>query len=162
MNSRIRLAMTFTLALAVLQASAFAQAAAESALLNAGSSAATAKAGSALNSALDKGSKQLAGRVQRQMLQPAPRKMSQGRARPVPTSPAKGAAVGEGTTPAQGPVIASIQGAVTSCAPTDRTASQPESKTAAESAQTNRSGQDCASKPVPQKYQSVITLSFSK
>ena len=65
MNRRILLGMTFTLAL-VVPACALAQAAAESALVKAGSAAVTAKTGSALNSALDRSSKQLAGRVQRQ------------------------------------------------------------------------------------------------
>lgn len=162
MNRRILLAMAFTLALVVLRASAFAQAAAESVLLGAGSATATVKAGSALNSALNQNSKQLAGRVQRQMLQPAPGKMSQAGAGPVSTSPVKGAAVRAGTTPAQGALVASIQGAATSCAPTKQTASTPGSEAAAESAQTNCSGQHSAGKPVPQKYESVITLSFPK
>ncbi len=162
MNRRILMGVTFTVALVVLPASAFAQAAAEAALVKAGTSAATAKAGSALGSTLDKANKQLAGRVQRQVSQPAPGKTSPGRARSVSTSPAKGTVVQEGTTPAQGPVIASIQGGMTSCTPTPQPASTPENKTAAEPAQANRSDQDCASKPKPQKYKSVITLSFSK
>jgi hypothetical protein len=166
MNRRILLAITFTLALVFLRASAFAQAAAESVLLGAGSATATVKAGSALssalNSALNQNSKQLAGHVQRQVLQPAPGKMSQAGARPVSTSPVKGAAVRAGTTPAQGALVASIQGAATSCAPTKQTASTPGSETAAESAQTNCSGEHSAGKPVPQKYKSVITLSFPK
>jgi len=161
MNRRILFGMTFALALVVPDC-AMAQAAAETALVKAGSAAATAKAGSALNSALDRSSKQLAGRVQRQVAQPAPGKTSRVEARPVSTSPAQGTAVGAGTAPAQGPVIASIQGAETGCAPRDRTASTPGSKTATESAQTERSGQDCAGKPAPLKNKSVITLSFSK
>lgn len=162
MNRRILLGMTFTLALTVLQAGAFAQAAAEAALLKAGSAAATAKAGSALNSALDRSSKQLAGRVQRQVSPPVRGKKSQVEARSVSATPAPATAAREGTPPGQDPVIASIQGAGTSCAPTDPAASAPGSKTAAEPAQTNRSGRDCAGKPAPQKYKSVITLSFSK
>ena len=162
MSSRILLGMTFILVLVVLRASAFGQAAAESVLLNSGSAATTVKAGSALNSALNQGSKQLAGRVQRQVVPPAPGKMSQVGARQVSTSPVKGTVVRADTTPAQGAMITSIQGAVTSCAPTHETPSTPGSKTAAESAQTNCSGQDSASKPAPQKYKSVITLSFPK
>jgi hypothetical protein len=171
MNRRILLAMTLTLALVVLRASAFAQAAAESVLLGAGSATATVKAGSALssalNSALNQNSKQLAGHVQRQMLQPTPGKMSQAGARPVSMSPVKATAVRAGTTPAQGALIASIQGAVTQdavtgCAPTKQVASTPGSETAAESAQTNCSGEHSAGQPVPQKYKSVITVSFPK
>jgi hypothetical protein len=162
MHRRILLGMTFTLAFAVVQASAFAQAAAEAGLLNAGSSTATVKAGTRLNSAMNQGSKQLAGRVQGQVSQPAPGRMSQVGTRPVSTSPAKSTAASEGAAQAQGAVIASIQGAESSCAPGSRTASTPESKTAAESAQTTCSGPDPASKPAPQKNKSVITLSFSK
>ena len=160
MNKRILLGMALILALAVLQASAFAQAAAESALLGASSATATVKAGSALGSALNRATKQLAGRVQQQTLQPAPGKTSQSGTRPVSTSPVKGAAPPSGTTPAQGDMIASIQGAGTRCVPTNQTASTPGSKT--ESAQTNCSGQGSASQPVPQKYKSVITLSIPK
>jgi hypothetical protein len=160
MTRRVLLGMTFALALAALPASAFAQAAAESVLLNGASAAATAKFGSQLGSALNQSSKQLAGRVQQ--IQPAPGKASPVGARPVSKSPVQGTAVRAGATPAQGPMIASIQGAATRCAPTNQTASTPESKTAVESAQTNCSGRSAASKSAPQKYKSVITLSLPK
>jgi len=164
MNRRILLGMTFTLALAVLHASAFGQAAAESVLLNSGAASATVKAGSALSSATNQASKQLAGRVQQQVSHPALGKTSPGGSQPVSTSPVKGTAVPSGTTPAQGPVIASIQGGgastVPSCAPANQTPPASGSKTAAGSAQTNC--QDSAIKPAPQKYKSVITLSFPK
>jgi hypothetical protein len=164
MDRRILL-VTFTLALAVLRTSAFAQAAAESVLLNSGS--ATVKAGSALHSATNQASKQLAGRIPRQALPPAPGKMSQVGVPPASTSPVKNAVARADTTPAQGAMITSIQGAVTqgavtNCAPTRPTASTPGSQTNAESAQTNCSRQDSPSKPVPQKYKSVITLSLPK
>jgi hypothetical protein len=162
MKTRILVGMTLTLALVVLQASAFGQAAAESVLLNSGSAAATAKAGSALGSALNRGSKQLAGRVPQPVAQPAPGKTSPGTTRPASTSPLQGTAVREGTTPAQGPVISSIQGAVPSRAAANQRASTPGSKTDAGSAQTKSSGQDSARKPAPQKYKSEITLSFPK
>jgi hypothetical protein len=162
MNRRILLGMIFTLALVVLQASAFGQAAAESVLLNSGSAAATTKAGSALGSALNHGSKQLAGRVPQQVAQPAPGQTSPGTARPASTSLLQGTAVREGTTPSQGPVISSIQGAVPSRAPANQRASTPGNKTAAGSAQTKPSGPDSARKPAPQKYKSEITLSFPK
>ncbi|HYU46601.1 MAG TPA: hypothetical protein VEK84_10550 [Terriglobales bacterium] len=161
MNGCILVEMTFTLALAALPASAFAQAAAESVLLGGASSAATVKAGSQLNSALNQGSKQLAGRVQQQM-QPAPGKIAPVGAGAVSKSPVKGIAVRAGATPAPGPVIASIQGAATHCAPTNHTTSMPGSKTHAESAQTNCSGQSSASESAPQKYKPVITLSLQK
>ena len=54
----------------------------ESALLGADSSTATVKAGSVLNSIFNQSSKQLAGHVQRQVLQPTPGKISHVGARP--------------------------------------------------------------------------------
>jgi cytochrome c biogenesis protein CcdA len=161
MKRRILLGMTFTLALAGLPASAFAQAAAESVLLNGASAGATAKFGSQLGSALNQSSKQLAGRVQQQM-QPAPGKVSPGRVQSIPKSPVKGTAVGAAATPGQGPMIASIQGAATRCAPINQSGSTPGSKTSTESGQTNCSGQGSATKSAPQKYKSVITLSLPK
>jgi hypothetical protein len=160
MTRRVLLGLTFTLAFVVLQASALGQAAAESVLLNSGSAAATAKAGSALGSALTHGSKQLAGRVPQQVAQPARGRTSPGTARPASTSPLQGTAVREVTTPAQGPVISSIQGAAPSRAPANQRASTPGNKTTAVSAQTKP--QDSASKPSPRKYKSEITLSFPK
>jgi hypothetical protein len=160
MNKRILLGMAFTLALAVLPASAFAQAAAESVLLGGASAAATAKFGSQLNSALNQGSKQLAGHVQQ--IQPASGKASPVGARPVSKSLVEGTAVRTTGTPAQGSLIASIQGSVPRCAPTNQTPLTTGSKTAPESAQTNCSGQSSASKSASQKYKSVITLSLQK
>jgi hypothetical protein len=161
MTRCILLGMTFTLALASLPASAFAQAAAESVLLNGASAAATAKFGSQLGSALNQSGKQLAGRVQQQ-IHPAPGKVLPAGAQPVSKSPVQDTAVPAGATPAQGPMIASIQGAATRCAPTRQPASAAEGKTVAEAAQTNCSGKNSASKSEPQKYKSVINLSLPK
>jgi cytochrome c biogenesis protein CcdA len=161
MKRRILLGMTFTLVLAAFPTSVFGQAAAESVLLNGASAGATAKFGSQLGSALNQSSKQLAGRVQQQ-IRPAPGKGSPAGARPISKSPVQGAAVRAGATPAQGPIIASIQGAATRCAPTNQTASTAEGKTVAESARTSCAGQNSASKSAPQKYKPVITLSLQK
>jgi hypothetical protein len=161
MNRRILLGMTFTLALAGLPMPAFAQAAAESVLLNGASAGATAKFGSQLGSALNQSSKQLAGSVQQQ-IHPAPGKVSPAGARPVSKSPVQGTAVRAGATPAQGPMIASIQGAATRCAPTNQTASTAQGKPATESAQATCSGQSSSSKSASQKYKPVITLSLQK
>ncbi len=136
---------------------AFAQAAAESVLLNANSAAATVKAGSAMGSAFDQSVKQLAGRVPKPTSQPVP---SQTGGRPI--IPIKSPAVRGGTPPAQGPTIASIQGSPASCASSSQPASTPGSKTAAESARTNCGGPDSASHVASQKSKSVITLSFPK
>jgi hypothetical protein len=157
MNRRILWGLSLTLALSLVRIPTFAQAVAESVLLGAGSSTATVKAGSALNSALNQGSKQLAGSVQRQVLRPvAPGKKLYLGAGKVSTSTVKST-----TTPAQGAVIASIQGAVISCAPTSPTVSTAGSNSATKLSQKNCSGQP-ASVPAPQKYNSVITLSFPK
>jgi hypothetical protein len=152
MNRLVLVAMTFIVTLVVLQASAFAQAAAESVLLNGASSAATVKAGSHLGSALNQSSKQLAGRVEQQT-QPTAGSVSPGRIKPVPKGSAKG------TAPGPGPVIASIQGAATHCASTSQTASTPGSSI--ESATTNCKGQNGGTRAT-QNYKSVITLSLQK
>lgn len=160
MDRRILSGITLTLALAVPHSTACAQAAAESVMLNAGSSTATVKAGSKLGSALNRADKQLAERV-RQTVQPAPGKTSPGGTQPVSVSPVKDTAVRSGATPPQGSMIASIQGTVTRCGPTNQTASTQGNKTAAGAPETNCSGQDSASKSA-QKYKSVITLASPK
>jgi hypothetical protein len=160
MNHRIFLGLVLTLVLAVLPARALAQAAAETAILKGGSAAATAKTGSALSSTLNQGNKKLAERVQRSVSQPAALgKKPQVEVRTAAPTPAPTPAA-PGTAPGQGPVIASIQGGDSRCAPADQTAAAPESKTAA--APAPRSGQECAAKAAPQRSQSVITVSFSK
>ena len=153
--NRVLRGLTITLLFTLVRIPSFAQAVAESVLLGAGSSTATVKAGSALNSALNRGSKQVAGRVQRQMLQPAPpgQKSHLG-AVTISRHPVKATAA-----PTHGTVISSIQGGVTGCALASQTASAAGSTT--EPSPTNCSGQP-ASEPAPQKYKSVITLSFPK
>jgi len=151
--NRVLWGLTLTLVLTLVCIPTFAQAGAESVLLGAGSSTATVKAGSALNSR----QKQLAGRVQRHTVQTVPsERMPHSAVGKISTGILKSTA-----TPAHGAVIASIQGAVISCAPGRQTASAAGSKTATEPSQTNCSGQP-ASETAPQKYKSVITLSFPK
>ena len=143
------------LALVFSQGSAFGQAAAESALLNANSATTAAKAGSALGSALSRVNKQLAGQVS-EVSHPALGVTSPGKQ---PTSVAQDSAGRPGTTPASGALITSIDGAAsTSCVPTNPPPATPD-KTTVVSAQTN-CGNHSASKPAPQKYKSVITVSF--
>ena len=69
MNKRALLLMTLGVAWGP-HISALAQAAAESALTNALSSSSTVKAGSELNRALDRGSRQLSGRIQERTSSP--------------------------------------------------------------------------------------------
>ncbi len=161
MKRRVLVGMVLPLSLAFLQPSAFAQAAAESVLLNANSAAATAKAGSALGSTLNRAGKQIGERVQ-QTVQPAPERVSQAGARPVSTIVFKSPATSGGTAQAEGPMIASVQGAAPTCASTSQPASMPGSKTAAESAQPICSAQNSSITSAPQKYKSVVTVSFPK
>jgi hypothetical protein len=153
-------ALTFTLALTVLQTSAFAQAAGETVLLNSGSAAATAKAGKSFKAGSDRIGKQLAGRLERQTSPPV-RKTTTVTTHAASPSEVQGKASDESTTSAHGPMIASIQGAQTSCTPTPQTDAKPESQTAAAPAQTDCNGQG-PRKPASQERPSVITLSFSK
>jgi len=80
--------------------------------------------------------------------------------RPGSKLPVKGTAVRDGTVPAQGAVIASAQGAATSCASASQPASTSGSKAATESAQTNRGGRDSVDQVASQKSKAGITLSF--
>ena len=158
MKPRIFCTLTLTLALAFLGPCAFAQAAAESVLLNGSTGTATVKAGSALGSVFNQSMQKIAG----QLPQPASGKTSQVHARAVPTTSHKTAVAYPRTTPAQGPIISSIQGVGTTCASTHPPASTRESKAAAETASTNCTGPDSSAPSSPDKYKSVITLSISK
>jgi hypothetical protein len=158
MNKRILVGMALTVALAFLDSSAFGQAAAEAALLGASTATGTVKAGSALGSALNQATKQLAGRVQQETSHPALGKMSQPGTRTVSRVPVKGTAVPSRTTPAQGSMIASIQGAGNRRVPPSPAASTPGNK--AEAAQTNGK-EDSAAQPASQK-KSVINLPIPK
>ena len=148
---------TLTLVLVFLGRCAFAQAAAESVLLNGSTSTATVKAGSALGSVLNQSMQKIAGKLP----QPAPGKKTQVPARSVPTTPHKAAAAYTRTAPAPGPMISSIQG-VGTCASAHPAASTAESKAAAETVSTNCTGPGSSSQSSPDKYKSVITLSISK
>lgn len=158
MKPRIFCTLTLTLALAFPGPCAFAQAAAESVLLNGSTGTATVKAGSALGSVFNQSMRKIAG----QRPQPASRKTSQVHARALPTTSHQAAVAYPRLTPAQGPMISSIQGVGTTCASTHPPASTPESKAAAETASTNCAGPDSSAPSSPDKYKSVITLSISK
>lgn len=169
MNRRMLLGMAFTLALAFPWASAFAQAAAETVLLTGSSAAAGVKGGSALGSAMSRATSHIAASIPQPGAQsatqitPTGTRQSQSAATPVETSTFIGG------TPPDGPVIASIQGAATSCVANSQpasTGSQPAStttsKTVPEAAVPNCAGPTSASQPAPQKYRSVITLPSPK
>lgn len=120
-----------TFALALCPASASAQAAAESVLLNAHSAAVTANAGSALGSALNRATAQIGGKIQ-QVSPAASGKIVHVQPKPTKTA-AKSAAVAPSTPTAQGPMITSISGAQTKRTP---------------------------AKPENEKYKSSVTVSF--
>src|SRR5262249_50107590 len=108
MHRRILLGIALTLGFATsLPASS--QATAESVMLGAGSSTAAVKAGSALNSALNQSSKQLAGRVQQQMLRPPQTKASQRGKNLLPKN--QTARTETRSMPQPGELIVSMQGA---------------------------------------------------
>jgi len=135
--------------------SAFGQAAAESVLLNANSATTAAKAGSALGSALSRVNKQLAGQVS-EVSHPALGVTSQAKQ---PVRAAQDSAERPGTTPASGALITSIDGAAsTGCVPANPPPATPD-KAAVVSAQTNCNNHS-ASQPAPQRYKSVVTISF--
>ena len=162
MKRRVLVGMALPLSLAFLQPPAFAQAAAESALLNANSAAATVKAGSALGSALNRAGKQIGERVQ-QTVHPEPGGVSQAGVRPGLAIPVKDPATSTGTTQAEGPMITSVQGTAPGCSSASQPASTPGSKTVPESAAQPICGaQNSAGTPAPQKYKSVVTVSFAK
>lgn len=151
---------TLTLALVFLGQCAFAQAAAESVLLNGSTGTATVKAGSALGSVLNQSMQKIAG----QLPPPAPGKTPQVPARSVPTTPHKAAAAAAyaRTAHAQGPMISSIQGVGTTCASAHPLASTPVGKAAPETVSTNCTRADSSAQSSSDKYKSVITLSISK
>jgi len=150
--------MVLSLAMAFSRTSAFAQAAAESVLLNANSAATTAKAGSALGSALNRVNRQLGGQVQ-EVTHPALGATSPGEPRPGQT-PIKDTMVRPGTTPAPGNLITSINGAVaTNCVPTTPPSSTSDKTPVVPAADCTKSS---TSRPETQKYKSVVTVSFPK
>jgi hypothetical protein len=151
--NRTILTLLVALALAATPTGALAQAAAETVLLNAHSAATTVKAGSALGSALNRATRQLAGQVSLATPTAAStatsEKLQQGSAMPAETS------AYSSTTPASGPLVTSIAGASrTSCALTDAPPST-DKKSAAPTAPPS-----CAVNPPPQKYKSQVTVSF--
>lgn len=134
------------------------QAIAESVMLGAGSSTATVKAGSALGSALNQSSKQLAGRVQQQVSRPAQTKKQTGRNLVLKNQTART----ETRSVAQpGAMIVSIQGAQSSCLPTKEETTTGQAKVAAEVSPTKCSS-NASVRPESQKYNSVVTLSSPK
>lgn len=149
MSRVVLLGTVVTLVLAMLPSSAFCQAAAESVLLNGASSSSAVKASSTLNSVLNGASKRLAGRIP-QMPQARPSEVRP-QARMIETKNAAG------SISQPGGMIASVQGAVASCAPSTVSSRSTGDKANTESAPANC--QRVSVTPAPQgKYKSVIIL----
>jgi hypothetical protein len=157
MNRYLPLGLTLAVALALAPASAFAQAAAESVLLNANSAAATVKGASALGSALNRATRQLAGTVQ-QVSSPVAGKTAQAVPRPVSTRPPKATAIAAGST-ATGPMITSINGAVPNCSQVSPPRSTPDHAVAI-SAPPACAVASSSNPARVQEYKSVVTVTF--
>jgi len=152
--NRTALGIILTLVLiSSLSLPAFAQAIAESVMLSAGSATGTVKAGSALSSAFNQSSKQLAGRVEQHVLRPPQIKTQTGRN----LIPKDKTARAETRT---GAMIVSIQGAEPICSLTKEQTATPQGKGA--DAYPTRCSSNVSVKPESRKYSSVVTLSRPK
>jgi hypothetical protein len=142
------LGISLTMGLTTCSLPASSQAISESVMLGAGSSTVTAKAGSALSSALNQSSKQLAGHVQQQI------------SRPSQTKAAKNQTVRTETRSLSQPgtMIVSIQGAEPNCSLTKEQAAKPQGKASAE-VYPKKCSSNASPKPESQKYNAVVTLS---
>lgn len=155
MNRCLPLGLALAAALVLAPASAFAQAAAESVLLNATSAAATVKGASALSSGLNHATQQLAGTVQ-QVSSTAAGKKAPAVPRPVSTRALKATAI---ATTAPGPMITSINGAVPNCSPARPPSSTPD-HAVTKSAPPACAVASSSNGSVVQEYKSVVTVTF--
>lgn len=158
MDKRILLGITLTLAIGILRATTFAQAAAESALATAHSASSTVGATSALNRALNRSGKQLAGRIQEQIPHGG---VAQNQQQLKLKNRISARTVRTDSVP--GNVVTSIQGAQVTCTPANPRSQTLEGKPNTESRHTNCPSKDLSLKAGPQdEYKSVITLSPPK
>jgi hypothetical protein len=148
MDTRVLLRLAVTLALTVLPAAAFGQAAAEAAMGNAASGLATAKAGSVLGRALNQSGKQLGGRVQEQTSKPLQLGTQPNQRQLKLKSQARAGAVRTNSAP--GNLITSIQGGEVTCAPTDLKSQASGDKANTESKDENCGSRASSLKPGPQ------------
>jgi hypothetical protein len=161
-NIRILLRIIVTLALAV-PSTAFAQAAAESALINALSSSATVKAGSALNHTLNQSTTQLGSRIQQRTAGP----VQMGTQRQAPAARTKNSATGmlaAGAVHSASPQAMrgiSVQGGEITC-PTNTATSQGSSAKTTVSEDSHRSTSGPKSEAEANKYKSFIMLPAPK
>ena len=145
------LGISLTMGLTTFSLPAASQAIAESVMLGAGSSTATAKAGSALSSALNQSSKQLAGRVQQQVSRPSQTKATKNQTARTETH----------SMSQPGTMIVSIQGGEPNCSLTNEQTATRQGKTVAQ-ASPKKCSANASVKPESQKYNAVVTLSSPK
>jgi hypothetical protein len=157
MSKMILLRISLILAFITFSFPAFSQAMAESVLLGAGSSTATVTAGSALNSSLNRSSKQLTGRLQEVPRSPQTKRPPSAK----DSSPNAKNGVHAGRRPPQpGELTVSIKGAKPNCAVTDEQTSAGQGTGTVRAPRTNCLSPNASRKPGSQKYKSVVTVTF--
>ena len=158
MNRRVLLGIALVLSFTTFSLPASSQAIAESVMLGAGSSTAAVKAGSALNSALNQSSRQLAGRVQQQVTRPRQNNRPPSGKNLRPNAKNNGSADRRASQPDE--FIVSIQGAEPNCAVTNEQTSAGQGTGNARAPRTNCLSQKTSGKPESTKYKSVLTVTF--
>ena len=156
---RVLLGVALILVFTTFSLPAFSQAIAESVMLGAGSSTSAVKAGSALGSALNQSSKQLAGRVQQQLSRPSQTKTSQAGRNLSPKN--QTARPDLRSMPQSGSLVVSIRGAEPNCPLTKQETATAQGKAAAE-AYPKKCNSNASVRPESQKYNSVVTLPSPK
>jgi hypothetical protein len=156
MSKMILLRISVILAFVTFSFPAFSQAMAESVLLGAGSSTATVTAGSALNSSLNRSSKQLTGRLQEV---PRPQQTKRPPSAKDLSSNAKNGVHAGPRPPQPGELTVSIKGAKPNCSFTNEQTSAGQG-TGTGQAPTNCPSPNTSGKSGPTKYKSVVTVSF--
>jgi hypothetical protein len=158
MERTILLGIVLILVSNTFSLSAFSQAIAESVTLGAATSIAGTKAGSTLSSALNRSSKQLAGRVQQHLSQSQPTTTPQSGRAALPKSQSH--EISTANQPQSGALAVSIQGAEPNCR--QEQSLQQQGKARAETPSTNCISPNASVKSGSQKYKSTVTVSFPK
>jgi hypothetical protein len=156
MSKMILLRISLILVIITFSFPAFSQAMAESVLLGAGSSTATVSAGSALNSSLNRSSKQLTGRLQEVPRPPQTKRPPS--AKNFSSNVKNGVHAGR-RPPQPGELTVSIQGAEPNCSFTNEQTSAGQG-TGTGQAPTNSLSPNTSGKSRPTKYKSVVTVTF--
>jgi hypothetical protein len=156
MSKMILLRISLILAFITFSFPAFSQAMAESVLLGAGSSSATVTAGSALNSSVNRSSKQLTGRLQEV---PRPPQTKRPPSAKVLSPNAKNGGHASRRPPESGELTVSIKGAKPNHSFKNEQTSAGQG-TGTGQAPTNSLSPNTSGKSRPTKYKSVVTVTF--